>query len=931
MTRRSAQPPHHHETTRPHAILPPLHLDLHSKTVWKGLERLDLRPREFAVLRCLVEHAGEIVTKEMLHDLVWRADNIVVGDASLTSCIYALRQALGEDSKQPHYIETRHKYGYRFVGPFAATPPAAAHTDQQSAEVPQLSEVQALPTPLLVGREAELAQLHHYLAKALQGERQLVFVTGEAGIGKTSLVRAFLRQVAATDTVAIGRGQCIEHFGPGEAYLPVLEALGRLCRAPRGAFLLDWMKQHAPTWLVQMPALLDQTDQEVLQSRVQDSTRARMLREMSEGIEILSQQTPFILVLEDLHWSDASTLNLLASIAQREENARLLILGSYRPEEGLGEGHPLRALTQALRSHTLCQHLALHTLSEAAVAEYVDRRFPASALPELFPQALYRITGGNPFFLGAFIDDLIERGLLTHSDNSWQLYGGLAAVTAAVPENIRQLIGRQIERLPVREQEILEAASVVGMEFPIAVVAAALQASEEEIEKASAKLAARRYFLQPAGFAEWPNGTDSARYRFLHALYQQLWHERIGLARRQHLSQRIAVRIEAAYGDHTDKVAAELAVYFEQGRNVARATHYCARAAEKAIRRCAYQEAVSHLKKGLELLATLPDSPERAQQELPLRITLGISLQAIRGYGNVEVEQAYTSAQKLSRQAHEPEQLFRVLFGLWIFHVVRAEYRTAQELGAQLLDLAETAHDTGLLVEAHGAVGVTLFHLGEIVAALTHLERSTSLYDPEKHRSHVRIYNQDPWVACRSYSGQALWLLGYPAQALQRTQEAWRYAQDLAHPFSQAFALSDMTLIHQLHGEVAAVQEETEALIALSREYNFPMWQLTAMERQAWAQAKQGHADAGLDLMHRAMGMRHNIGAHIRIPYRQARLAELYGKAGQSAQGLTQLQGAFAVVEATEERWWEAEMYRIKGELLLHQRPEGEDARGMPG
>ncbi len=910
----------------------PLHIDEQNKKVWKGEQLLRLAKRPFEVLCYLVKHKGQLVEKAELLRTFWGAE---VYEEALTRCMSDIRSALKEDPKSPCYLETVHGYGYCFIGPFltvaskneepepqadsqASTPNEqdAALGAQNSALAPHTLDL----TLNVVGRESELERLHEWLQKALSGERQLVFVSGEAGVGKTTTVRAFLHQVVALGGVAIGRGQCIEHYGPGEAYLPVLEAIGRLCRDPRGAFLVEWMKQHLPMWLMQLPTLLSPSALEELHRKVQGATRERMLREMSEGLELLTQQFPFVMVLEDVHWSDASTLDLLTALVRRPERARLLIIATYRPEEGLAEGRPLRAMTQELRGHGLCQDLVLTVLGERAVDDYVKQRFPASALPPRLPQVFHQITGGNPLFLVAVIDELIARGVMAQLNGCWMLQGSVDKVSAEIPESIRQLIGKQIEQLNPVEQQVVAAASVAGLEFSAAAVAAATEIDVAAVEACCTALAQRQNFLQQAGLSEWPDGVCAARYRFRHALYQYLWNERVTMSQLQRFHQRVGERLEAAYRERAHEIAAELAVHFEQGRDVVRAAHYHTRAVEKAIRSYSYQEAVMHLKKGLELLNTLPDTPERAQQELALRTTLGISLQAIRGYGNPEVEQAYVRAQKLLQQVREPAQLFRVLFGLWQFHLVQAEYQTARELGTQLLNLAENAHDTGLLVEAHGAVGVTLFHLGETQEACSHLEQSTSLYEPDRHRTHVQVYSQDPWVACRSYSGQALWLLGYPDQALQRTQEAWRYAQELAHPFSQAFALHDMILIRQFHGNVPVVQQEATALLTLSREHGFPMWELAAIGLQGWAHAELGQPGEGLDLMQQGSSLRRDIGTRLRIPYHQTRLAELYGKAGQSAEGLAQLEKAFALSKITGECWWEAEMYRIKGELLLQKK-----------
>jgi predicted ATPase len=340
---------------------------------------LRLAPRTFAVLRHLVEHAGRLVTKDELFTTVWR-DTIVSEDA-LASCIRDLRRALADPSRAPRYIETVHRRGFRFIGPLAPSsappgPPVAAR---------------AVPGPtMLVGREAELARLHARLAGALSGRRQVVFVTGEPGIGKTSLVGAFLLEIDTTRGVLVARGQCVEQYGAGEAYLPVLEALGRLGREARGDHIVSVLRQHAPTWLAQMPGLLSDKDLEALQRRVQGATRERMLRELVDALDALTVECPLVLVLEDLHWSDTSTIDLLTMLARRSDAARLLVLGTYRPADVAASGHPLKAAKRELALHGHCEEIALEFLSVSAVAEYLSRRFGPQPWPPHFAPMLHR-------------------------------------------------------------------------------------------------------------------------------------------------------------------------------------------------------------------------------------------------------------------------------------------------------------------------------------------------------------------------------------------------------------------------------------------------------------------------------------------------------------------------------------------------------------
>jgi hypothetical protein len=350
------------------------------------------------------------VTKETLFQTVWF--DTVVSDDALTSCIQELRSALRDNSKQPRYIETVHRRGYRFLPAVTTRPVVSSQfsivsTGKAPLQNPQLATGHWQLTTKLVGRETELRQLHDWLDKALGGERQLVFVSGEPGIGKTTLVEAFLagigqrgpgnggreNQKAKAKTqkskvknpapstqhrapgMWLGWGQCIEHYGAGEAYLPILEALGRLCREKDGKKVIALLRQHAPSWLVQMQALLSSTELDELQRRTAGVTRERMLRELAEALEVVTQEHPLVLTLEDLHWSDVSTLDLLSMLARRQEPARLLVIGTYRPVEVLTREHPLKALKQELQLHGRCEELALDFLSEDDVAEYLAVRF----------------------------------------------------------------------------------------------------------------------------------------------------------------------------------------------------------------------------------------------------------------------------------------------------------------------------------------------------------------------------------------------------------------------------------------------------------------------------------------------------------------------------------------------------------------------------
>ena len=355
-------------------------VDLRNERVWYGAEALHLRPKSFAVLRYFVTNPGRLVTKEELLAAVW--PETVVQEAALNICISQLRRVLGDDPQAPRFIETVHRRGYRFIAALTmANPPV---TEPAVTTAPGTHPLTIPPTllrvPFLVGREHEVQRLHGWLEQARHGVRQVVFVTGESGLGKTTLVDAFTASLAAEANLWVARGQCLDHHGMGEAYLPVLDALGRLCREPDGAPLLELLAHYAPTWLAQLPALRRTEAPEELQQRGLSTSRERMLREFAEAVEVFTRDRLLVLVLEDLHWSDHATLDLIAWLARRREPARLLLVGTYRPVDVIVRAHPLQAVHRDLRLHGECAELCLEGLAEAAVVAYLAAHLPGSAM-----------------------------------------------------------------------------------------------------------------------------------------------------------------------------------------------------------------------------------------------------------------------------------------------------------------------------------------------------------------------------------------------------------------------------------------------------------------------------------------------------------------------------------------------------------------------
>lgn len=769
----------------------------------------------------------------------------------------------------------------------------------------------------IVGRAAEVGYLKQCLEAALRGERQVVFVTGEPGIGKTTVVDTFLEQVRDRADLRIGRGQCIEQYGQGEAFLPLLEIGTRFCQAPGNEQVVTLLRQYAPTWLVQLPGVLPEAEWEQLSRRVQGSTRERMLREAAEAIVHFTREQGCVLVLEDLHWSDVSTLEWLSYVAQRREPAKLLVIGTYRPTDVLSSGHPLRGVVQELTARGRCEELRVTPLTESAVGEYLHVQFDSAPVPPALPGLIRRRTGGNPLFMVAMVAYLRDQGAFREAGGQWDLQQDLRAIAGGVPDSLRHLIERQLERLPEEGQRLLEVASVVGVEFSSAAVAAGLQVEVEAVEEQCDELVRKGQFIGARGTEEWPDGTLSERYSFFHALYRDVLYGRLAETRRVRLHRRIGERKAAAYGQRAGEVAGELAVHFEAGRDPQKAAQYHEQAGETARRRHAYHEAIEHFTNGLALLQTLPDTPERTEREIQLYLSYATTLMVTQGLATPEVEQAYSRAWELCQQLGDTPLIFPVLKGLWVLHDTRAENERARELAEQFLSLAHRASDPISLSQAYSALGWTLFKLGNFASARTYLEQGITCYPPLHRSVPAFTYGRDTGMTCLSFAALDLWFLGYPDQALQRSREALALARELSHPYSEAFALCLAAALHHYRGEGRTVRAQVEAVATLSTEYRFPTWSAAGAIMDGWSVVEQGRVAEGIAQLRQGIATWRALGAKEFTPYWLALLAEAYGKNGQPDEGLAQLATALTLVDKTEERFYEAELYRLKGELTL--------------
>ena len=502
---------------------PPFRLDTVNQCLWRRMgsgedERVALKPKPFAILRYLVEHAGRLVTQDELLDAVW-SDTHVQPEV-LKRHIFEIREVLGDDPRHPTYIETLPRLGYQFIVDIRN----AGHAEPTLGEVAGRTKI--------VGRDRPLADLGACLQKALGGLRQIVFIAGESGIGKTTLVDEFQRQASAAVPIKIARGQCLEGYGGKEAYYPVLEALGSLCRSPEGDSVVRILAAQAPTWLVQFPALIRKEQRDILQREIEGATRQRMLREICEALETITSEQPLLLVLEDLDWVDPSTVDFISALARGRGTAKLMMIGTYRPTEVFVAGHPLKAVKQDLLLHQLCCELALERLREEEISAYLAAGAPDGSVPNGLAALLHRQSDGNPLFMAAALDHMTQRGFISRESGGWKLKVALDEIDLHVPEELGQMIELQIECLSEAERRALEAASVTGILFSPALSADAANMDVDYFEELCEGLARRHYIVRKAEPKELPGPSTSACYKFVHALYREVLYRRQSTARR---------------------------------------------------------------------------------------------------------------------------------------------------------------------------------------------------------------------------------------------------------------------------------------------------------------------------------------------------------------------------------------------------------------
>ena len=764
--------------------------------------------------------------------------------------------------------------------------------------------------PAMQGRAAELAQLQQCWQRALGGQAQLALISGEAGIGKSRLVQA-LHAASADDGVLRIVLRCSE-LARNSPLHPVIEQLSALISSAdadaagspfeRLEHLLEGAGLHDDETAMLLAALLSvPTPEGRIEPAINRQQRkARTLQALVGWLRTKSMQQAVLLVIEDLHWADPSTLELLEFATASIREAPLLAVMTHRPE-----------FSAAWAAGPEVCALALRRLSEEEVAE-VARRVAGRPLPQAVLDLLVRKTDGVPLFVEEMTKGLLEAQRLQADADPLHL--GADAPVMDVPFSLQNFMASRLDRLG-EGRRLAEVASVLGREFKVDLVQALSGWDAPSLQGGLQQLCAAGILLVQGAAAD-------SSYIFKHALIRDAAYHSVLKSRRQQTHALAARAIERLSPQLAQTQPELLAHHYTEAALAQPAIGLWLRAGERAVERSANKEAIGHLSRALALVQTLPPGTARDRQELTLQLAICVPLTVTTSFAAPEVRQANARALALCESLGESSQLFPVMYGVWSSYQVRADYGAARPLAEQLLGMARHTGDDGLQLQAHRAHGIQSLHTGRFAEALEHCEAGFALYDRERHHAQVRLYWLDPGVGCLCYGAWALVYLGFADQALARVRQAVALAQRCGHAFSMAYALHFSAVMHLNRREAEATREQAQALLALATEQDFPVFRAWAAVFLGCALAEQGQPAEGGAMIREAQRTMLSAGGRVSRSGTLAELADVYLRAGEIERGLATVREALEFVDQSEERFYEAELHRLHGALSM-QVPEG--------
>lgn len=890
---------------------------LRSGELHKNGTKLKLQEQPFKILAMLLEQAGEVVTRDELREELWPDNTYVDFDHGINMGIAKIRETLGDSSEGAQFVETVGRRGYRFI----------------AAVEPVLEEVTAAPllfraTPSLppvqrhsVGREKECAELAAAFGSAAAGRGLLACVAGEPGIGKTTLVQDFLSSLQASGrSFGLAIGRCSQRLAGEEAYLPFLEALESLLRSDGG--LTPKLREFAPSWYAQLFSLsgADPSDA-ALQAHARAATQEKVKRELAAFFCEITRQTPLVLFFDDVHWTDPSTVDLLAHLGSRFESTKLLVIVTYRPSELLLLKHPFNGVKRELQARSICREIEVEFLSAGDVERYIGLEFLGNRFPREFVGLIHERTEGNPLFMVDLLRYLRDRKVIVKAegDEDWRLAQSLPDMSRVIPQSVGSVIERKIEQLSDRDREVLTAAAVQGYECDSAAVARALESENLEIEEILDRLERVHAFVRRMGEDELPGGAPTVRYRFVHVLYQNALDASLTPTRRVVLSASLAKALEALYDGRRSTIASQLAFLYETARDPGRASGYFLLAAQNAARIFANQEAISLARRGLSLLGKIPETPERTRKELDLQVALAFSLLWTQGYASPETGANMVRARELCEALGDTASLFPVIWGLWHYYLCKGDLKLARETAEQMLITSREIKDPALILGAHICLAFTLEHQGELVASRQQFEEASKHYDFAQHRRYVQLYRLEPGIQSESEMVRPLWLLGFPDQARRKMEETLVRARTLAIPLSLAFAQRAAASLYQNLRLPEKAREIGEACITLCEEHGIMLEKAWVSRPYGWAIAQLGGVEEGIQISRTGLQTQLSIGAQIGRTQALAVLGETLWRAGRTQEAFEAVEEGLSLSKRNGNAHFDAELWRLKGELLKAQ------------
>ncbi|MET0986839.1 MAG: AAA family ATPase [Steroidobacteraceae bacterium] len=794
-----------------------------------------LSPTPFGLLCALVRHHGELLTKHVLLDEVW--GHRFVSSSVLKGAISDVRTVLGDDPHEPRFIETVPRRGYRFIAALdaASARPLCSNVGRAqtdfSEEAPASMGARAVKPSQgsFVGRANELASLWRAWDEVTSGRRMMFWVAGEPGIGKTTLIERFVSGLA---DVACAHGNCVQHYGSGEPYHPVLEALAELCRSDVAVPTL--LRAVAPTWLLQLPWLSTSEQREALLRELIGVNLERMLREMGEFLDRYTEHRPLLLITEDLHWADRGTIQLIGYLARRRGRGRFMWLSSFRLAEVIASDHPLSALRHELHLHGSCEEIVLDSFSEANVAAYVASKSPAMARDENFVRALHERTEGVPLFVASVTTDVAVRTAQGASETAALL------ASAPVPENLFAIIDHYLSKLEPERRLLLSAAAVCGMEFGIATLARVLERDTLWVADACDELLREQLWLSVPRARSHVDSADKP-YSFRHALFRQALYDRLAPSARVELHRKVGAALECERAAKPTIAATELAMHFDRGRAPMAALRYYAQAAEAALLHVSPAECMSLTNRALTLLDQAPADVERTSLEIALATLHGVAAFHLLGAGE-EARSGYQRASSLlSEVPHHPMRGL-LLHGFGFLLNLRAEYGESLALADRADALGSDTDDALLTLAACTVRGQAYMHQGSPRAACESLQRALPTMQSINAASEQSFigFITDPQVTVLAMLSYQLVHLGSATEARERLRQAYTRARGLAQPMALLLTMWFDALCEIRFGDADRVAALAEEMHSLVEEFALAQGKTACRWFRGWADARRG-------------------------------------------------------------------------------------------